>query len=300
MLRIPMADHTRIARRSLLAGAGGLFLCGAGTSAPASLAALEADQALRLGVAVLDTGTGRMSGHRMGERFGLCSTFKLFLAGLVLQAADRGELKLGDALAIQESDIVPPSPVAGPFVGRSLSIEALAEGTQKTSDNAAANLLMRKLGGPYGVTQRLRALGDQVTRLDRYEPDMNLVIGDDPRDTSTPEAVATTTAQLVLGDVLAPATRAKLARWMEDTSTGLKRLRAGAPVGWRIGDKTGTGYGPGRPSRINDIAVAWPPHRAPLVVAAYLEMPTAEDFVAAHEAVLAHAMRIAMLPYVQA
>lgn len=295
-----MADRLHITRRSLLAVAGGLALCGAGTSRPVTLAALEADQALRLGLAVLDTGTGRLTGHRTTERFGLCSTFKLFLAGLVLQAADRGELKLEDALAIRDADIVPPSPVAGPFVGRSLSIGALAEGTQKTSDNAAANLLMRRLGGPDGITQRLRAIGDQATRLDRYEPEMNLVIGDDPRDTSTPESVARTTAQFVLGDVLDPASSAKLARWMEDTRTGLGRLRAGAPVGWRIGDKTGTGYGPGRPSRINDIAVIWPPHRAPLVVAAYLEMPPADDFVPAHEAVLADAMRIAMAPFRQA
>jgi beta-lactamase class A len=275
-------------------------LGGAGSAPPATLAALEADQALRLGVAVLDAETGRVTGHRTGERFGLCSTFKLFLAGLVLQATDRGELTLEDSIAIQDTDIVPPSPVAGPFVGKSLPVGVLAEGAQKTSDNAAANLLMRKLGGPYGVTQRLRALGDQETRLDRYEPEMNLVIGNDPRDTSTPEAVAATTARLVLGDVLHPASRAKLARWMEETQTGLKRLRAGAPAGWRIGDKTGTGYGPGRPSRINDIAVVWPPHRAPLVVAAYLEMPSADDFVPAHEAVLADAMRIAMQPYRQA
>lgn len=285
-------------RRGLLAGGGGLLLCGAAhPGAPQTLSELESRSADRLGFAVLDTGSGQVSGHRLGERFGLCSTFKLFLAGLVLQAAARGEFGLDDPVAISESDLVPPSPVAGPFAGKSLSIGVLAEGTQKTSDNAAANLLMRKLGGPYGVTQRLRAIGDQVTRIDRYEPDMNLVIGDDPRDTSTPAAVAETTARLLVGDALPPAARAELARWMEETRTGLKRLRAGVPAGWRAGDKTGTGYGAGRPSRINDIAIVWPPHRAPIVVAAFLEMPAADDFLAEHEAVLAAAMRIAMKPF---
>jgi beta-lactamase class A len=269
-------------------------------AAPATLAALETQVADRLGLAVLDTGTGRTTGHRVGERFGLCSTFKLFLAGLVLQAAERGELRLDDVVPISQADLVSPAPVVAPAVGQSLTVRALAEGTQKTSDNAAANLLMRKLGGPEGVTRRLRELGDTVTRIDRYEPEMNLVIGTDPRDTSTPEAVAATTARLVLGDALTKPSRAELARWMEETRTGLNRLRAGAPAGWRIGDKTGTGYGPGRPSRINDIAVLWPPHRAPLVVAAYLEMPSAEDMRAGDEAVLAAAMRIAMQPFLQA
>jgi beta-lactamase class A len=158
---------------------------------------------------------------------------------------------------------------------------------------------MRKLGGPEGVTRRLRAIGDPTTRLDRYEPEMTLVFRDDPRDTSTPEAVAATTARMVLGDMLTKPSRAELVRWMEETRTGLRRLRAGAPEGWRIGDKTGTGYGPGRPTRINDIAVLWPPNRAPLVVAAFLELPTADDIRPEDEAVLAAAMRIAMLPYVQ-
>ncbi len=289
-----------LARRGVLAGLGGLVVGGAAPVAPTSLAGLEAASADRLGLALLDTATGRISGHRQSERFGLCSTFKLFLAGLVLQAADQGELGLGDRVPILEADLVPPSPVAGPFAGKSLTVRDLAEGTQKTSDNAAANLLMRKLGAPEGVTRRLRLIGDQVTRIDRYEPDMNLVTGSDPRDTSTPEAVARTTAALVVGDVLTPESRADLAQWMEDTQTGLRRLRAGAPAGWRVGDKTGTGHGPGRPTRINDIAVLWPPHRAPLVVAAFLEVPTADGIRPEDEAVLATALRIAVQPFRQA
>jgi beta-lactamase class A len=295
------AQGCGLTRRGLLAGAGGLMLgAAAPLDAAQTLAALETGAVERLGLAILDTGSGRTTGHRLGERFGLCSTFKLFLAGLVLQAAERGELGLDDRLPISASDIVPPSPVAEPFVGKALPVRVLAEGTQTTSDNAAANLLMRKLGGPFGVTQRLRAIGDGVTRIDRYEPEMMLVTGGDPRDTSTPEAAATTTAALVLGDVLKPESAAELARWMEKTRTGMNRLRAGAPAGWRVGDKTGTGYGPGRPSRINDIAVVWPPHRAPLVVAAFLETASAEVFHAEHEAILAAAMRIALQPFVQA
>ncbi|MFN7400021.1 MAG: class A beta-lactamase [Sandaracinobacter sp.] len=302
---MPHDDSMRLTRRSLLAGVGGLVVAGAApapapSAGPATLAALEAQTADRLGFALLDTGTGALTGHRLTERFALCSTFKLFLAGLVLQAAGQGELGLHDAVPITQADLVPPSPVVEPFVGKTLSLGQLAEGAQKTSDNAAANLLMRRLGGPHGVTQRLRAIGDQVTRIDRVEPEMNLVIGKDPRDTSTPEAMAQTTARLVLGDVLKPAARAQLASWMVDTQTGLQRLRAGVPTGWTVGDKTGTGYGPGRPTRVNDVAILWPPHRAPLVAAAFLELPSSDGIGPEDEAVLASAMRLALQPFLQA
>jgi beta-lactamase class A len=269
------------------------------SAAPTSLEALERAAGGRLGFALLDTGSGRTTGHRTRERFALCSTFKLPLAGLVLQAAQRGELGLGDPVPIPADELVPPSPITAPHAGRTLTIRELAEGTQKTSDNTAANLLVRKLGGPHGVTQRLRALGDMTTRLDRYEPEMTKVVGNDQRDTTTPEAIAHTVARLVLGDVLGAEARTALARWMEDTQTGLNRLRAGAPAGWRIGDKTGTGYGPGRPTRINDIAVLWPPHRAPLVVAAFLEVPTSDGIRPEDEAVLAAALKIAVQPFRQ-
>lgn len=297
-------DRQGLGRRSVLMGAC-LLLASGGQAAqpvePADLAALERAAGGRLGFALLDSGTGTITGHRTGERFALCSTFKLPLAGLVLQAADRGELGLGDHLPITAADLVPYAPVTEPHVGKSLTIGELAQGTQTTSDNMAANLLMRRLGGPEGVTRRLRALGDQVTRLDRYEPEMTLVIGDDQRDTSSPEAMATTVARLVVEDTLSPAARAELARWMVETRTGMNRLRAGAPAGWLAGDKTGTGYGPERPNRVNDIAVLWPPHRKPLVVAAFLETPGGfEGIRPEDEAVLAAAMRLSLRPLLQA
>jgi beta-lactamase class A len=289
-------------RRTLLAGASLMLATQgrAGVADPASLAALERQTGTRLGFALLDPATGKISGNRTSQRFALCSTFKLLLAGLVFQAAERGELKLDDLVPVGAADLVVHSPIVEQHVGGTLSIRALAEGTQKTSDNAAANLLMRLLGGPEGVTGRLRALGDKVTRIDRYEPQMNLVLGDDQRDTSTPEAMAMTVAKLLLGDLLSPSARAELAIWMADTKTGMRRLRAGAPPGWRIGDKTGTGYGPGRPNRVNDLAVLWPPHRAPLVVAAFLEAPGGFEGVRPEdEAVLASAMRLAVAPFLQ-
>lgn len=281
-----------LTRRAALGLAGGVMLTG---MAPANLKALESSFGGHLGFALLDTQTRTLVGHREDERFAMCSTFKLPLAALVLAAAERGELSLDTKLAITKADLVPHHPVTGPSVGQSLSIAALAEAAQTTSDNVAANLLVARLGGPMGVTRRLRALGDEVTRLDRMEPAMNNVVPPDPRDTTTPRAMVKTLETLLLGDALAPASQARLIGWMVDTKTGLNRLRAGVPSGWKAGDKTGTGYGPGRPTRVNDIAIIWPPKRAPLIVAAFSESARPTDGVPPEqERLLADALTIAL------
>lgn len=283
-----------LTRRAALAVSGGLL---AGAIAPFNLQAVESMAGGRLGFAMLDSGSGRLTGYRMDERFGLCSTFKLPLAGLVLQAIDRGELKRDARIAIRKADLVPHAPATGKAVGTSLPILTLAEAAQKSSDNVAANLLMRELGGPAGVTRRLRALGDDVTRIDRWEPELNQVSANDPRDTSTPRAMANTVATLLLGKALRPSSQALLARWMVDTQTGQHRLRAGVPRGWRAGNKTGTCQGPGMPNRVNDLALVWPPAAAPLACAAFYEAPG--SFPATRpqdERVLADAMMVVLGP----
>ncbi|MBL8531380.1 MAG: serine hydrolase, partial [Hyphomonadaceae bacterium] len=148
------------------------------------------------------------------------------------------------------------------------------EGAVKLSDNTAANLLLQIQGAPEGFTRLLRADGDGVTRLDRYELDLNDVAPGDERDTTTPEAMARTLKRFLLDDgVLAPAHREKLIGWMIDSPTGLQRLRAGFPASWRAGDKTGTWNG--EHNAANDVAIAWPaPHGAPIIVCAYLHRST--------------------------
>ena len=282
----------RLTRRTALAGIGVTFLTG---MAPLNLQAVERTAGGRLGFAMLDTGSRKLLGHREDERFAMCSTFKLPLAALVLQAAERRELDLATPVPINRADLVAHAPVTEAHVGGSLSLRDLAEAVQLTSDNVAANLLMKKLGGPEGVTRRLRALGDEATRVDRWEPEVNLVVGNDPRDTTTPRAMVHTVEKLVLGDALRPANRALLTTWMVNTKTGHQRLRAGVPKGWKVGDKTGTGINRAMPNRINDVAVIWPPKKAPLVVAAFYEAPGHyTDTRPADEAVLKEAMRVAL------
>jgi beta-lactamase class A len=262
------------------------------------LASLENRSGGRLGVAILDTGTGRIVGHRTAERFGMCSTFKLPLAAVVLAEIDAGRMKADQWVTYTQADIVPVHPVTGPNLAKGgMKLVELAEGAQKTSDNVAANLMLRLLGGPEGFTAKLRAMGDPVTRLDRFEPAMNLVMPGEQHDTTTPEAMARLVGRIVAGKLLKPASRDLLIAWMVDTKTGLKRVRAGLPANWRSGDKTGTASDDrANPmvNKYNDVAIAFPPRRAPIVIASYLDAAARFDTIRPEdEAIHADVGRIA-------
>ena len=227
--------------------------------------AIEARVGGRLGVAVLDTGDGALVGHRLDERFAMCSTFKALVAGLVISRVGSGQEHLDRRIAIAPADLLEWAPETRKHVGMTMSVGELCEAAITVSDNTAANLLLAGVGGPAAVTAFVRTLDDAVTRLDRYEPALNDVAPGDPRDTSTPRAMAGTLRALALGDALPAAGRARLVAWMTATTTGAERLRAGLPTGWRLAHKTGTGDG-----IANDMGVLWPPHRTPLVVVSYL------------------------------
>lgn len=233
-----------------------------------ALQAVEATlQGGRLGVSVLDTGSGQSLGWRQDERFPMASTFKLVLAGWMLAEVDRGKEALDRRVHYEPSVLVPYSPVTEKYAGAAgMTMGELCEATVTLSDNTAANLLLAPHGGPAGFTAFVRALGDPHTRLDRTEPTLNEALPGDPRDTTTPAAMLQTMRKLVLGDALSPTSRAQLTRWIIGNKTGDKRLRAGVP-GWRVGDKTGTGA---RGSS-NDIGVLWPPGGgSPVLVTCYM------------------------------
>ena len=237
-----------------------------------ALTEVEVASGGRLGVYLLDTGSGRSSGIRVDERFGMCSTFKLLLAAAILREADAGRIDLDRFVEYGKADLVPHAPVTEVNLDKGgMTVAALAEATQLTSDNVAANLLLGLLGGPQGFTAILRAMGDTVTRIDRLEPTMNLVPAGEVRDTTTPRAMAESVARIMTGEWLSAASRARLEQWTVATATGRKRIRAGLPADWRAGDKTGTGIAPGMANKHNDVAIVWPPDRAPVVIAAYFE-----------------------------
>ncbi len=240
----------------------------------ASLSRLEADIGGRLGVSLVDTATGRHWGYRAAERFPMCSTFKFLAAAAVLRRVDQGQEQLSRRIVYQKQDLVPYSPTTGKHTGGAgLSMAQLSEAAMILSDNTAANLMLTSMGGPVGLTRFIRTLGDQLTRLDRNEPTLNEAVPGDPRDTTTPAAMTANLRQLVLGNVLAPASRQQLTEWLIANQTGDKRVRAGLPAGWKVGDKTGTG----RLGTANDVGVVWTDKGVPLLFAVYLTENAATD-----------------------
>ncbi len=245
-------------------------------SAKDAVGAIERRRGGRLGVFALDTGNGRMLAHRADESFALQSTFKGILAGLVLSRVDAGTDRLEREVPYGAKDLLPASPVTSAHVaaGR-MTVGGLCQAILERSDNTAANLLLARVGGPGALTAYARHLGDPVTRFDSYE----LVASSRTTDCTTPRAIAGLARTIVLGSALAPASRTLLVRWMTANVPGRHRLRAAFPASWSACDRTGTADGV-----CNDYAVAWPPDRAPLVVAAYHDAPGME--LDAQEAVL--------------
>lgn len=272
-----------ISRRELLTGSllAGPTLLGLRAAAddwdgelPHGVASLERRHGGRLGVAILDSASGKLIGHRADERFALCSTFKFLAAAYVLARVDRKQESLSRRIVYAREYLVPYSPITEKHVGEGgLTVGDLCEAAVTLSDNTAANLLLDSFGGPEGLTAYMRSLGDSVTRLDRREPELNEATPGDPRDTTTPVAMLDTLRTTVLGTELSTSSREQLIAWLVANKTGDKRLRAGVPKGWRVGDKTGSGAN----NVTNDIAVIWPPARAPILVAAYYAEARASD-----------------------
>lgn len=238
-----------------------------------------------LGVAALNTADGAWLRHRADERFPMCSTFKWILAAFVLSKVQEGALRLDSQVRYTAADLLGNSPVAQANVARGwMTIEEMCAATVSQSDNAAANLLFTQVGGPAALDDFGRAHGDSVTSFDRTEPELNQVAAGDERDTSTAAAMAATMQRLLLTDsALNEASRQRLIGWLEQTTTGMHRLRAGLPTGWRIGHKTGTSA----QGAANDVAILWPPNGAPILLSCFVLAPEAGDTVrdAAHAAV---------------
>lgn len=259
-----------IARREFMLSAAA-FLTMASQPVMASdvsnkLAALEKASGGRLGVAVLDTQTGMRMTHRADERFGFCSTFKFLAAAAVLRRVDKGLEQLDRQVPYGKADIIDYAPVTEQHVDEgSMTLSALCAAAVELSDNTAGNLILKTLGGPAGLTQFMRDVDDDTSRLDRTEPTLNLITPGDPRDTTTPAAMLNMMKTLLVEDALSPTSRQQLQDWMRGSKTGASRIAAGLPRDWQIGDKTGTGPN----GEANDVAIVWPPNRAAILIASY-------------------------------
>ena len=251
---------------------------------PDQLAQLEKQYGGRLGVAILDTNNGKQFTHRPNERFGLCSTFKFLAAAAILHRVDQGSEQLDRQVPYTKADLIDYAPITEQHVDEGhMALGDLCAAAVELSDNTAGNLLLRTLGGPQGLTQFMRDLGDDISRMDRTEPTLNIIEPGDPRDTTTPTAMLRLMEKLLIESTLSASSRQQLQQWMLNCKTGAKRIAAGIPADWRIGDKTGTGP----KGEANDVAIIWPPKRKPVLVASYYEGPknTPDERNAVHAAI---------------
>jgi beta-lactamase class A len=234
--------------------------------AAARIAAIETRIGGRIGVAVLDISSSKRIDYRANERFPMCSTFKFLAAAAVLKRVDEKQDKLDRFVSYDAKDILEYAPVTKEHLkDGGMTLGALCAAAIEQSDNTAGNLLLDAIGGPAGLTSFARTLGDNVTRLDRKEPDLNSAIPGDERDTTTPAAICSDMQRLLPGDVLSEASRRQLEDWLQRNETGGGLIRAGIPRNWIVGDKTGRGAN----GATNDIAIVRPPGRAPILLAIY-------------------------------
>ncbi|MGX7703993.1 class A beta-lactamase [Methylobacterium sp. Gmos1] len=286
----PARPQPGLTRRAALIGTA-LAACAvrsasAAEDAVARLAQLERRDGGRLGVEVRDTATGRRFGHRADERFPMCSTFKAVAAAAVLARIDAGKDDLNRRIHYGRDALLSYAPVTAKNVETGMTLAELCAAAVVWSDNTAANLMLDTLGGPEGITAFARAHGDTVTRLDRTEPTLNTAIPGDPRDTTSPAAMVGLLENVLLGRALSAESRTRLTGWMHDSPTGLKRVRAGLPEGWRTADKTGTGDN----GTANVVALIHRPDGAPILASVYLTGSPAEP--AARDAVHAEVGRL--------
>jgi beta-lactamase class A len=292
-------------RRHVLTGlaafglAGSVTACATTGAAPPALSAplvtpralnftrLEARHGGRLGV--FAAVGGQAVAWRGDERFTYCSTFKMFLAAAILERVQQGHEQLDRPIAITAADIIPHAPTTEPAVGRALTIEQLCQATVELSDNPAANILIRELGGLDAFRAWYRAIGDTVTRVDRLEPELNDFAPGDERDTTTPQQAVANLGVVLTGDRLQPPNKAMLERWLFDSPTGPGRIKAGAPTTWRVAHKTGTN----RAGLSNDIGAVYPHTGEPIRIAVYFHAPSGVA-PAQRDAVIADATLVAL------
>ncbi|MBL6936456.1 MAG: class A beta-lactamase [Alphaproteobacteria bacterium] len=256
-----------LTRRAVLASAAAVPVAAYAADAPdafqTQVAALEKKSGGRIGVAAYDTGARKRIAWRADERFLMCSTFKLLLVTATLKRIDQGKEDPRRHVAYTQADFVGWAPVTRQHVAEGMNVIDLCAAAISYSDNTAANLLYAPLGGPAALQHFARTdLSDWISSLDRIEPALNVPDGD--KDTTMPSAMLGNLRGILLEDVLKPESRKLILGWMIGNRTGDTFLRAGLPKGWQAGDKTGTGSG-----AHNDLAIATPPGRAPILISAY-------------------------------
>ncbi|PZP30264.1 MAG: class A beta-lactamase [Shewanella oneidensis] len=224
-------------------------------------------QGWNIGVSVIENSSNNVYSINGDERFSTNSTVKALACAIVLSEVDKNAVSLNDAMMINEQDVVSHSPVMKEFIGKKVTLADACKATMTYSDNTAANFAIKKSGGPEGITSFLRSIGDDITRADRYEPDLNTNPEGDLRDTSTANTMAANFNKLLLGNILSTQSKEQLKNWMMGNKVADNMLRLVLPTGWEIADRTGANSYGAR----GIISMVWSESQQPLIISIYIK-----------------------------
>jgi beta-lactamase class A len=335
-----------LGRRDLLIAGAGLALAACSKSQPltasrtppldtkrlaAEVNALAARAAPGvLGFALMNLESGQFWDRLGDRRFPMMSVFKLALGCAALAEVDAGRLSLAETITIGEKELSPPlSPIADAWPARvAYTVDELFTAALKDSDNTAADVLMRRIGGPGAVSGYLQSKTIDEVRVDRYERELGpdalgmasfraawkgsaafdaamatvpptqrhaatLAYMADPRDTATPRGMMGLLRKLDEGDLISPASTRKLLQILQQTPRGADRIKAGLPKGATFAHKPGTSaVDQGLSAAFNDVGIFTLPDRRSYAVAAFLSGSTAPE--AARAALFADLGRVAV------
>jgi beta-lactamase class A len=224
------------------------------------------DQGWQVGVSILDDNGNKIESINGDKRFPLDSTVKALACANALAKVDDKSLKLDDSVLINENEIVINSPITERYVNKKITLKQACEATMTYSDNTAANIVISLVGGPQELTNFMRSINDNITRSDRYEPDLTINPENDLRDTTTPNAMSNSIRKLLTGNILSEKSKKQLTEWMMGNKVSDALLRAELPKGWFIADRSGASdYG------IRGItSMVWSEKQSPLFISVYI------------------------------
>ncbi|MBA6231684.1 MULTISPECIES: class A beta-lactamase [unclassified Colwellia] len=220
----------------------------------------------RIGVSIYDVKANDSWDYNGNTKFPLMSTFKVLACAKLLADVEKGLQSFDTATVITTDSLINWSPITKKLVGEKISLKEACSAAMIMSDNTATNIVFKGIDGPKALTQFMRAIGDEFTRLDRIEPELNEALDGDKRDTTTPNAMVKSLHTLLFGDVLSRDSKVQLKQWMIDNKVTGSLLRSVLPEHWFIADRSGSG---GFGSR-GITAVVWSDKRTPLIISIYL------------------------------
>ena len=233
--------------------------------------AIESQLGARIGVSIYDVTDNKLWHHNGDTRFPLMSTFKTLACAKLLFDVEKGLQSFDTSSIVTQSSLVKWSPVTEKYIGKKFTLKQACSAAMIMSDNTATNIVLTGIKGPKALTQFMRSIGDEVTRLDRIEPYLGEALDGDKRDTTSPNAMVKSLNTLLFGNTLSQVSKAQLKQWMIDNTGTGSLFRSVLPENWSIADRSGAGgYG----SR-GITAVVWSNKRSPLIISVYLTQTNA-------------------------